>query len=147
RGTQMVGKRMGLGLCLFMAVHGGASSLAATENAPQSSAGTPAQKRIAKILTGRNEPAKLQLLVPLQSQRETLHAHFDVILEATRELLAQHTGHTSAAELDESPPHANVDAAPVPESLSLLLRLLGSSPRDDAHALLIKTLDHPDTHI
>lgn len=138
---------MGLVLCLFMAVAGGASSLAATENAPQSSAGTPAQKRIAKILTGRHEPAKLQLLVQLQSHRELLHAHFDVILEATRELLAQHTGHASAAEPDESRPHTNVDAAPVPESLSLLLQLLGNSPRDDAHAVLIKALDHPDMRI
>ncbi len=138
---------MGLVLCLFMTVSGDAKPLRAAENAPQDVADTPAQKRMAKILTGRSEPARLKLLVQLQTHRDLFSANVDVIIDATRQLLAQHAGDVSAAESGESHPHTNIDAAPVPESLSLLLKLLGSSPRDEAHAVLIETLDHPDPHV
>lgn len=153
-------------LWLLVMLLGSGMTAGAVENAKKTvpADSTAAQKRIFKILVGHSEPSRLQLLMQLGLHRDQFNANLVVIMAGARELLAERaadfsTAQATADEADE-PGELNVDSdaepkrasrknhsPPLPESLTQLLKLLGSSPLDEAHAVVMEALDHPDPHV
>lgn len=152
-------KWMGFVVCQLALVFGSGVRAGAAEDATHAviADATSAQKRIFKILTGRSEPARLQLLLQLRGHRDQANANLDVIMEAARELLATRAEVVATAQSIADEPIAvgepsehvqrtisQNDLPLVPESLSQLLKMLGSSPLDEAHVVVREALDHPD---
>ncbi len=139
----MMCKGIGIAMCSCMVISWNLTSLQAAERDAKMAATPPAQKRVAKILVGPSEPARVQLLRQLHVHRGQFNANLDVIIDATRQLLAEHADGVS----DNAHSHPRIATAPVPESLSLLLKMLAKSPHADAHAVVVEALDHPDPHV
>ncbi|MCM2375158.1 VWA domain-containing protein [Aporhodopirellula aestuarii] len=104
---------------------------------------TASQRRMLRLLTGRSEPARAKAVTLLQYQPDLFHENLDIVIQATRELLKQYVNEDDGKAKATKP--AERDA--VPESVTQLINLLGSSPREDAHSVVIETLGHPDVRI
>lgn len=119
---------------------------------PQASAGeSAAQRRMLRILTGRSEAAKINLIQRLQSHPNQLHAYQDIVAQATIKLLQEHRGGKPQSDqltLANGSRTATANTRPpVPDTLARLLVLLGNSPREEAIAVLATALDHPDERV
>ncbi|TWT66025.1 VWA domain-containing protein [Allorhodopirellula solitaria] len=145
----MMWKWIGSVLCLLIIVTASAPPLGAAENTIDEIAATPAQKRLVKILTGRSDSARTQLLAHLQAHPQQLDAHLHVIIAAAEDLLADHAGEVAAAEAlpDDPGAEGSEEPLPVPATVSQVLRLLARSPREEARAVITQSLDHVDTHV
>ncbi|TWU15168.1 VWA domain-containing protein [Allorhodopirellula heiligendammensis] len=140
----MIWKWTALVLCLLTFVEGG-RPLGAADSAAENmkTATTSAQKRMIRILTGRSEPAKLKLISQLNAQRSQLNANLGAVIDATEQLLDEYAGSVS----DDETLRGNGGEAGVPVSLRQLLQILGNCPHEEAHAVVVDALDHPDTYV
>ncbi len=113
---------------------------------------TATQQRLIRLLTARREPSRLVAIAKLRAQPDQLRANLECVMQATQVLLDQHASEVADADTDDDDlqPLAKKtleERAPVPESITQLLGLLGSTHDADAHSLLIQSLDHPDARI
>jgi hypothetical protein len=113
---------------------------------------TAAQQRLIRVLTARREPSRLVAIAKLRTQPDQLRANLGCVMQATQVLLDQHASEIADEDTDVDNPQPLVkktseDRASVPESITQLLGLLGSTHDEDAHSLLIQSLDHPDARI
>ena len=105
---------------------------------------TATQRRLHRILTGRSDKSRANMINRLSHSREDLHRDINVVIQAARDLLKQR------AELFDTSTDTQIvglSEKDQPDSLIDLLWVLSGDPSPGVGELMIETIDHPDESI
>lgn len=112
-----------------------ANALWADETAPVFQTAT--QRRLYRILTGRSEKSRSNLVAKLAASREDVHNEIDILVAATRTLLQERAEFLSADR-------PTIKKEPTPESFVALIETIAADPSPLVLPVIEQALAHED---